>query len=156
MATKQALMAEEGKSGQATFEKNGEKVIFELEPKNVGLTKDQLEKYRNDPFWKPVRTILFALFWLSWLAMFAGAILIVVLSPKCAEKQKPEWWQTKVSYQVRTPTCHRPVFAVTQPSNNSPLKRSRRKPPINQLINLRFVELIDADERPVVHGVRDI
>ncbi|PIO67913.1 alpha amylase, catalytic domain protein [Teladorsagia circumcincta] len=53
MATKQALMAEEGKSGQAAFEKNGEKVIFELEPKTVGLTKDQLEKYRNDPFWKP-------------------------------------------------------------------------------------------------------
>ncbi|KAK5980856.1 hypothetical protein GCK32_004831, partial [Trichostrongylus colubriformis] len=61
MATKQALMAEEGKSGQAAFEKNGDKVIFELEPKTVGLTKEQLEKYRNDPFWKPVRTVLFAL-----------------------------------------------------------------------------------------------
>nr|CDJ98092.1 Glycosyl hydrolase domain containing protein [Haemonchus contortus] len=104
MANKQALMAEEGKSSQAAFEKNGEKVIFELEPRAVGLTKDQLEKYRNDPFWKPVRTILFILFWLAWLGMFAGAILIVVLSPKCAEKQKPEWWQTKVSYQLLTPT----------------------------------------------------
>ena len=45
--------------------------------------------------------MLFALFWLAWAAMFAGAILIVVLSPKCAEKQKLEWWQKKVSYQVR-------------------------------------------------------
>ncbi|VDO97432.1 unnamed protein product [Heligmosomoides polygyrus] len=103
MAATQALMAEEGKSGQAVLEKTAEKVIFELEPKTIGLTKEQLEKYRNDPFWKPVRTVLFALFWISWLAMFAGAILIVVLSPKCAEKQKPEWWQTKVSYQIRVP-----------------------------------------------------
>lgn len=60
------------------------------------------------------RYILFALFWLAWLAMFAGeeifnfsrhksdsgAILIVLLSPKCAAKQEPDWWQTKVSYQV--------------------------------------------------------
>ncbi|ETN80523.1 alpha amylase, catalytic domain protein [Necator americanus] len=106
MAAKQALMAEEGKSGQAVFEKTAEKVNFELEPKTIGLTKEQLEKYRNDPFWKPLRTVLFALFWIAWVAMFAGAILIVVLSPKCAEKQKPEWWQTKVSYQLLTPTFH--------------------------------------------------
>ncbi|KAL6739408.1 hypothetical protein Aduo_012871 [Ancylostoma duodenale] len=106
MAAKQALMAEEGKSSQAAFQKETEKVNFELEPKTIGLTKEQLEKYRNDPFWKPVRTVLFVLFWVAWAAMFAGAILIVVLSPKCAEKQKPEWWQTKISYQLLTPTFH--------------------------------------------------
>lgn len=38
--------------------------------------------------------------------MFAGAIAIVVLSPKCAEKQKPDWWQTKVSYQLLTATFY--------------------------------------------------
>ncbi|VDN37992.1 unnamed protein product, partial [Cylicostephanus goldi] len=99
MASKQALMVEEGKlpTNQAVFEKNAEKVVFELEPKTIGLTKEQLEKYRNDPFWRPLRTVLFVLFWVAWIAMFAGAILIVVLSPKCAVKQKPEWWQTKVS-----------------------------------------------------------
>lgn len=106
MASSQSLMAEEGKNGQATFETTTEKVNFDFEPKYIGLTKEQLEKYRNDPFWKPIRTILFALFWISWLVMFAGAILIVVLSPKCAEKQKPEWWQTKVSYQLLTPTFY--------------------------------------------------
>ncbi|KJH49023.1 alpha amylase, catalytic domain protein [Dictyocaulus viviparus] len=106
MAAKHALMAEEGKTVEATSEKKNEKVVFELEPSSVGLTKEQLEKYRNDPFWKPVRTVLFTLFWLSWLAMFTAAVLIVVLSPKCAEKQKPEWWQTKVSYQILTPTFY--------------------------------------------------
>ncbi|VDP59085.1 unnamed protein product [Heligmosomoides polygyrus] len=54
-------MAEEGKSGQAVLEKTAEKVIFELEPKTIGLTKEQLEKYRNDPFWKPVRLVCFPL-----------------------------------------------------------------------------------------------
>ncbi|CAI2352055.1 unnamed protein product [Caenorhabditis sp. 36 PRJEB53466] len=114
MATKDALIAEEGhtnfaggSSGDvATFDKNAEVVNFELEPKAIGLTKEQLEKYRNDPFWKPVRTILFVAFWAAWALMFAGAIAIVVLSPKCAEKQKPEWWQTKVSYQLLTATFY--------------------------------------------------
>ncbi|CAB3405806.1 unnamed protein product [Caenorhabditis bovis] len=106
MSTNDALIAEEGNNtgDVATFEKTTERVNFELEPKAVGLTKEQLEKYRNDPFWKPVRNILFALFWLAWIAMFGGAIAIVVLSPKCAEKQKPHWWQTKVSYQMLTAT----------------------------------------------------
>ena len=83
MATKDALIAEEGNnfggsgSGDiATFDKvnspfksqqkfyflqNAEVVNFELEPKPIGLTKEQLEKYRNDPFWKPVRTLRFVL-----------------------------------------------------------------------------------------------
>lgn len=106
MASNQDLMNEEDKIGQAMFDKTTEKVMFDVEPKCIGLTKEQLEKYRNDPFWKPVRTVLFALFWISWVVMFTGAILIVVLSPKCAEKQKPEWWQTKVSYQLLTPTFY--------------------------------------------------
>ncbi|EGT42035.1 CBN-ATGP-1 protein [Caenorhabditis brenneri] len=113
MTTKDVLIAEEGnnfvESGGgdiATFDKNAEVVKFELEPKPIGLTKEQLEKYRNDPFWKPVRTVLFVLFWFAWALMFAGAIAIVVLSPKCAEKQKPDWWQTKVSYQLLTATFY--------------------------------------------------
>lgn len=77
---------------------------METSPPLIGLTKEQLEKYRNDPFWKPFRMFMFVLFWLVWIAMFAGAILIVVLSPKCAPKLEPEWWRTKVSYQIFTPS----------------------------------------------------
>ncbi|CAI4224498.1 unnamed protein product [Auanema sp. JU1783] len=100
MAATESLM----EGGQATYEKNGEKVNFELQPKNIGLTKEQLESYRNDPFWKPVRTVLFAVFWLSWLLMFAAAIAIVVFSPKCAEKEQPIWYTTQVSYQISLPS----------------------------------------------------
>ncbi|PAV64261.1 hypothetical protein WR25_13299 [Diploscapter pachys] len=109
--TKEALMAEEGQgkpAEKAEFARsqNGETVNFELEPKTIGLTKEQLEKYRNHPFWKPLRLALYAIFWLSWVAMFVAAIVLVVLSPKCAARSKPEWWQTKVSYQVLTATFY--------------------------------------------------
>lgn len=71
-------------------------------PQFVGLTKDELEKYRNDPFWRRLRMFLFVLFWLAWIAMFAVAILIVVFSPKCPPRNIPEWWQRKVCYQAWT------------------------------------------------------
>jgi len=109
--TKEALMAEEGQGKpvekvEFARSQNGETVNFELEPKTIGLTKEQLEKYRNHPFWKPLRLALYAIFWLSWIAMFVAAIVLVVLSPKCAARSKPEWWQTKVSYQILTATFY--------------------------------------------------
>jgi neutral and basic amino acid transporter 1 len=36
--------------------------------------------------------------------MFVGAILIVVLSPKCAAKEEPKYYANLVSYQLFTPT----------------------------------------------------
>ncbi|VDM26961.1 unnamed protein product [Toxocara canis] len=86
-------------TGLAKYTKEDEAVDVQATGKLIGLTKEQLEKYRNDPFWKPLRLILFVLFWLAWIAMFVGAVLIVVLSPKCAPKKAPEWWRAKVSYQ---------------------------------------------------------
>lgn len=91
-------------SGQAKFTKDNENVDVHATTKLIGLTKEQLEQYRNDPFWKPVRYALIALFWLVWLAMFTGAILIVVLSPKCAAKVEPKHYENAVNYQMFTPT----------------------------------------------------
>uniref|UniRef100_A0A0N5ANX6 alpha-glucosidase n=1 Tax=Syphacia muris TaxID=451379 RepID=A0A0N5ANX6_9BILA len=75
---------------------------MELVQPVIGLTKEQLEKYRNDPFWKPFRMFMFVLFWLIWVAMFVGAVLIVVFSPKCAIEKDVQWWEAKVSYQIFT------------------------------------------------------
>ncbi|VDK47074.1 unnamed protein product [Gongylonema pulchrum] len=36
--------------------------------------------------------------------MFAGAVVLVVLSPKCVLKKEPEWWRKHVSYQIFTPS----------------------------------------------------
>ncbi|KAI6217942.1 Neutral and basic amino acid transport protein rBAT [Aphelenchoides fujianensis] len=90
--------------GQVKFTKDNESIDVRGEQKLIGLTKEQLERYRNDPLWKPIRYTLFALFWLVWIGMFAGAILIVIMSPRCAAKKEVEWHPKTVAYQVFTPT----------------------------------------------------
>ncbi|KAF9413453.1 hypothetical protein HW555_008345 [Spodoptera exigua] len=47
-----------------------------------GLTKEELLKYADDPFWVNLRWAMFILFWALWLAMLAGAITIIVKAPK--------------------------------------------------------------------------
>lgn len=59
-------------------------------PTFVGLGKEELMKYANDPFWVRLRWALFFLFWLVWLAMLAGAIFIIVMAPKCPKKAEGE------------------------------------------------------------------
>jgi hypothetical protein len=56
-------------------------------PAFVGLGKEELMKYANDPFWVRLRWFLFVLFWALWVAMLVGAIVIIVFAPKCAEKR---------------------------------------------------------------------
>jgi len=51
----------------------------------VGLGKEDLMKFANDPFWVRLRWILFILFWVLWVAMLAGAIVIIILAPKCKD-----------------------------------------------------------------------
>ncbi|KAL3078929.1 hypothetical protein niasHS_014711 [Heterodera schachtii] len=97
-------MVEDGKVGNdlesAKFTKDKEVVdIVQPTAKLIGLTKEQLEQYRNDPFWKAIRYSLFVAFWLIWLAMFVGAVLIVVLSPKC---QQVNWTEKMVAYKIFT------------------------------------------------------
>uniref|UniRef100_A0A1I7VEA2 Aamy domain-containing protein n=1 Tax=Loa loa TaxID=7209 RepID=A0A1I7VEA2_LOALO len=70
----------------------------------IGLTKNELEKYCNDPFWKVVRYAMFVLFWVAWILMFLTAVLLIVFSPKCAVVKEPEWWRKQVSYQIFTPS----------------------------------------------------
>uniref|UniRef100_A0A915PNX5 alpha-glucosidase n=1 Tax=Setaria digitata TaxID=48799 RepID=A0A915PNX5_9BILA len=70
----------------------------------IGLTKEELEYYRNDPFWKVVRCTMFILFWAAWIVMFFGAIALIAFSPKCVVRREPEWWRKQVSYQIFTPS----------------------------------------------------
>ncbi|VDM48079.1 unnamed protein product [Toxocara canis] len=71
---------------------------------NFGLTLAEVEKYKNDPFWRTLRWILFVLFWLLWILMFLAAILIVALSPGCVAKVAPSWWQSAIAYHIWTPS----------------------------------------------------
>lgn len=66
----------------------------------VGLTKAELMKYADDPYWKRVRRILFILFVVVWVAMLVAAIIIIALAPRCPPRPDQQWWQTCNSYQV--------------------------------------------------------
>lgn len=69
-------------------------------PAFSGLSKEEILKYGSDPLWVKVRWALFILFWLAWFGMLTIAILIVVLTPKCAYRPKQEWWDKEVVYQL--------------------------------------------------------
>lgn len=57
------------------------------------MTKEELMKYANDPFWIRLRWIFFTLFWLTWVAMLVGAILIIINAPKCAAPSPLPWYK---------------------------------------------------------------
>lgn len=57
------------------------------------MTKEELMKYANDPFWVKLRWVLFILFWAVWIAMLVGAIAIIVYAPKCAAPTPLVWWK---------------------------------------------------------------
>ncbi|XP_063705029.1 uncharacterized protein LOC134834332 isoform X2 [Culicoides brevitarsis] len=58
-----------------------------------GMTKEELMKYVNDPFWVRLRWFLFIVFWLIWIGMFAAAIYIIVVAPKCVAPEEHSWWK---------------------------------------------------------------
>ncbi|VIP00414.1 Uncharacterized protein BM_BM17240 [Brugia malayi] len=67
---------------QATFSPKFDENGIKRDEKMIGLTKNELEQYCNDPFWKVVRCTI----------------------PKCATIKEPEWWRKQVSYQIFTPS----------------------------------------------------
>ena len=65
-----------------------------------GLTKEELMKYANDPFWVRLRWVLFILFWFIWIAMLVASIVIIIYAPKCPSPEPKQWWQKNVLYEV--------------------------------------------------------
>ena len=63
-----------------------------------GLSKEELLKFANDPFWVRLRWGLFIAFWVLWLGLLVAAILIIVLTPKCPPK--PDDYTTGILYKV--------------------------------------------------------
>lgn len=49
----------------------------------VGLSKEELMKFVNQPFWVRLRNILFASFWIIWVSILIAAIGYVARSPGC-------------------------------------------------------------------------
>ena len=50
--------------------------------------------------WVRTRWVLLALFWLGWLGMLAGAIVIIVQAPRCKPIPEMSWWNEGPLYQI--------------------------------------------------------
>lgn len=65
-----------------------------------GLSKEELMKFANDPFWVRLRWILFVLFWIIWVAMLVASVVIIIYAPKCPSPEPKQWWQKNAMYKV--------------------------------------------------------
>ncbi|KAL4648899.1 4F2 cell-surface antigen heavy chain-like [Arapaima gigas] len=84
-------------------EKNGcvkVKVPEESDVKFTGLSKEELMKVAGTPGWVRTRWILLVLFWLGWVGMLAGAIVIIVQAPRCKPLPEMNWWNNGPLYQI--------------------------------------------------------
>ncbi|XP_049536275.1 uncharacterized protein LOC125951452 isoform X2 [Anopheles darlingi] len=75
---------------------NGDaRIDLEVESQQTfsGMTKEELMKYANDPFWVRLRWLLFVLFWGLWLAMLLGSFYIIYVADKCPAPVPLTWWQ---------------------------------------------------------------
>ncbi|KAM5138046.1 amino acid transporter heavy chain SLC3A2-like isoform 1-T5 [Mantella aurantiaca] len=71
--------------------------------KFTGLSKEELLKVAGTPGWVKVRWALLILFWLGWLGMLAGAVVIIVQAPRCRPLPVVEWWNKGPLYQLGDP-----------------------------------------------------
>ena len=66
------------------------------------------------------RCALLALFWLGWLGMLAGAVLIILQAPRCRPPPAVNWWNKGPLYQIGDVQA----FADNLPGNASKCCRS--------------------------------
>ncbi|KAI0982996.1 hypothetical protein GJ496_007091 [Pomphorhynchus laevis] len=66
----------------------------------VGLSKEELSVFENDPFWKKIRLGLFIGFWAIWCILLIAAILILVYTPPCPETVKMAWPTKHTGYAL--------------------------------------------------------
>lgn len=66
----------------------------------TGLSKEELMKVAGTPGWVRIRWVLLILFWLGWVGMLAGAIVIIVQAPRCKPLPEMNWWNEGPLYQI--------------------------------------------------------
>ena len=71
-----------------------------VEDEFVGLSKEELMKFADDPKWKKIRMAFLIIFIVGWIGMLVAAIIIIIMAPKCPPKPKLDWWQVSTVYQV--------------------------------------------------------
>ncbi|XP_069015389.1 solute carrier family 3 member 2a [Embiotoca jacksoni] len=83
-------------------EKNGsvKLKVPEDEVTFTGLSKEELMKVAGTQGWVRTRWVLLILFWLGWVGMLAGAIVIIVQAPRCKPIPEMNWWNEGPLYQI--------------------------------------------------------
>ncbi|KAK6291699.1 hypothetical protein J4Q44_G00374840 [Coregonus suidteri] len=83
-------------------EKNGsvKLKVPDEDVKFTGLLKEELIKVSGTPGWVRTRWVLLVLFWLGWVGMLAGAIVIIVQAPRCKPQPEMNWWNQGPLYQI--------------------------------------------------------
>nr|XP_046236855.1 solute carrier family 3 member 2a [Scatophagus argus]XP_046236856.1 solute carrier family 3 member 2a [Scatophagus argus] len=91
-----------GDGPAAGGEKNGsvKQKVPEDEVTFTGLSKEELMKVAGTPGWVRTRWVLLVLFWLGWVGMLAGAIVIIVQAPRCKPIPEMNWWNEGPLYQI--------------------------------------------------------
>ncbi|KAK7176981.1 hypothetical protein R3I93_001046 [Phoxinus phoxinus] len=65
-----------------------------------GLSKDELIQSAGTTGWVRTRWALLVLFWLGWVGMLAGAIVIIVQAPRCKPIPEMNWWNEGLLYKI--------------------------------------------------------
>nr|XP_023677428.1 4F2 cell-surface antigen heavy chain-like [Paramormyrops kingsleyae] len=84
-------------------EKNGSvtvKIADDSDVKFTGLSKEELMKVAGTPGWVRTRWVLLILFWIGWIGMLAGAIVIIVKAPRCKSLPEMNWWNYGPLYKI--------------------------------------------------------
>ncbi|XP_076829126.1 amino acid transporter heavy chain SLC3A2-like [Brachyhypopomus gauderio] len=84
-------------------EKNGcvkVKVSEDTEVKFTGLSKEELMRVAGTTGWVRIRWLLLVLFWLGWMGMLAGAVVIIVQAPRCKPIPDMQWWNEGPLYRI--------------------------------------------------------
>ncbi|MCJ8740670.1 hypothetical protein PDJAM_G00061640 [Pangasius djambal] len=100
---RQPMTTGNGDANSALAVKNGIvkiKIPDEKESKFTGLSKEELLKVAGTPGWVRARWALLILFWLGWIGMLAGAIVIIVQAPRCKPIPEMNWWDFGPLYQI--------------------------------------------------------
>uniref|UniRef100_A0A673B0W0 Glycosyl hydrolase family 13 catalytic domain-containing protein n=1 Tax=Sphaeramia orbicularis TaxID=375764 RepID=A0A673B0W0_9TELE len=66
----------------------------------TGLNKEELLRVAGTPGWVRTRWALLVVFWLGWLGMLGGAVLIILQAPRCRDLPPTRWWTHGPLYRV--------------------------------------------------------
>ncbi|UJR19835.1 hypothetical protein I4U23_022968 [Adineta vaga] len=69
----------------------------------IGLTKEELKLYINNPKWKRIRWIIAILYILLLLSLLIGAIVLVITLPRCPPKPNLRWYEKDIIYEIDVP-----------------------------------------------------